>query len=123
MCEKYVGNQFVYIEPLKGQTYKEIQIKMLFTVLPQYISNQCKPYALRALCLSAFPLCDLTVNHPKPRMFCQDECRILEQYICAYEFSDFKTKFVPSPVIPCSKLPSVGSPEHKKCVSLNLTSK
>jgi hypothetical protein len=123
VCSKFVGNQFVYVKPLQAQTQKEVQMSMLFGVLPDYISKQCQPYALQALCLSAFPPCDLTVNHPKPRMFCQDECWVLEQYICAYEFSNARAKYMTSLVPPCSKLPNVGTPEHKKCVRLNLTSK
>lgn len=48
---------------------------------------------------------------------------MLEQYICAYEFNNAHAKYMASFVPPCSKLPSVGSAEHKKCVRLNITSK
>ena len=123
VCSKFVGNQFVYVKPLQAQAQKETQMKILFSVLPDYISKKCQPYALQALCLSAFPPCDLTVNYPKPRMFCQDECRMLEEYICEDEFTSARAKYMASLVPPCSSLPSAGSPEHKKCVRLNLTGK
>ena len=123
ICSKFVGNQKVFVKPLQAQAQKEIQMSMLFRVLPGYISEKCQPYAFQALCLSAFAPCDLTVNYPKPRMFCQDECRVLEQYICQHEFNVGRTKYMTSFVPPCSQLPDVNSPEHKKCVRLNLTSK
>ena len=123
ICKNYLGNQFVYVRPLQGQTKNEMYMRALFGILPQYISEQCQPYAIPALCLSTFPLCDLTVKYPKPRMFCQDECRVMQQYICAHEFSSTHAKYLTSLVVPCWKLPGVESPEHKKCVRLNLTSK
>lgn len=92
-------------------------------VFPHYISSQCLPYAFQALCLSAFPPCDLTVNYPKPRMICQDECKALEQFICANEFNAGRAQYMTSIVPQCLKLPGVDSPEYKKCVRLNLTSK
>ena len=116
----------VHVKPLQAQFQKEMRMQRIFGILPDYISLPCKPYAVKALCLTAFPPCDLTANTPKPRALCQDDCWVLEQHFCEYEFTNARATYMSLLMLgftPCSKLPSVGSPEHKKCLRLNLTSK
>ena len=122
VCSKYVQNMSIFIPPLKLQKQNEQKILVVFRVLPTYLSDRCKQYAFQVLCLRAFPPCDQSVNYPKPRQFCQEECKVLEQHVCAHEFSlarSFRKNFVPS----CARMPPVGSDEHKKCLRLNVKGK
>jgi hypothetical protein len=113
----------IYVKPLQTQGPLEMKMVQIFGILPQYISAKCRPYAVKALCLKAFPPCDLTSKTPKPRELCKDECWLLERYFCAYEFSNVGATYMNMLAPKCSNLPDVGSPGHKKCVRLNLTSK
>ena len=122
VCKKYVKNELIYVEPQSPPDQLEGRMQIAFSLMPNYLSERCKPYAFHALCLYAFSPCDKTVNYTKSRKFCQDECKALEQHICANEFDIGRQsmgKFVPN----CSRLPAPGSKEHNNCISLNVKSK
>ena len=50
------------------------------------MSTTCHQYAIPFLCYFTFPLCDPTVEEPRPRQVCRDECEELEQHICEKEY-------------------------------------
>ncbi|XP_078319397.1 inactive tyrosine-protein kinase transmembrane receptor ROR1-like isoform X5 [Crassostrea virginica] len=126
-CAKFFGNQSIYVTSEYSQGVKENNFISGFTIIASSseMSTTCHQYAIPFLCYFTFPLCDPTVEEPRPRQVCRDECEELEQHICEKEYRlgmnhpDIGKRFLPV----CKDLPPVGTPEGDNCVRIGVPSR
>jgi len=123
VCAKYVGQEYVFVAEGLSQHYVEQKLKAAFAAISTSpdLSPDCSPYAIPAVCLSTFPLCDRLTE--RPRRLCREECEVLENRICRKELAIARqyAALEKQLVLPeCSTIPPVGSPESAGCARLGI---
>ena len=129
-CEKYSGSAcgaslgaeaMVWVST--DQTYVDERLSLTFQTITtsKMMSGRCSEYAIQAICLSTFPLCDKRTQ--RPRKLCREECEVLEADHCKSELETARS----SPAIfqqlvfpECEELPALGSMDSHNCVRLGI---
>ena len=122
-CAKWVGQDYVFVSEGLSQVYIEQKLSAAFSVISASpdLSNECSPYAIPAICLSTFPMCDRFTE--QPRQLCREECELLENRVCrkelaiARQFASLDRQLV---LPECQRLAPIGTPESSNCVRLGL---
>ena len=118
LCDPYLKGQQVYVNPSRAsqaQTGNRVEIN--YNMLNGYVSSGCRNYVLPTLCNYAFPPCDQAYSAAKPKKFCRDDCLILKNDICEWEFKQISRHPYLSHLLPnCSSMPTVGDPDYKRCI-------
>ena len=122
-CSEYVGQDYVFVAEGLSQVYIEQKLSAAFSVISSSpdLSGECAPYAIPAICLSTFPLCDRFTE--RPRALCREECELLEERVCrkelaiARQFASLDRQLV---LPECARLAPIGTPESSDCVRLGL---
>ncbi len=124
VCAKFVGQEYIFVSEGLSQEYVEQKLSAAFSVISASpdLSQECSPYAIPAICLSTFPLCDRQTE--RPRKLCREECEVLESRICRKELAIARqyAALEKQLVLPeCPESPPVGSPESANCVRVGIS--
>ncbi|XP_078352935.1 tyrosine-protein kinase transmembrane receptor Ror-like isoform X2 [Oculina patagonica] len=122
LCKPYLDGQQVYVS-LKtvSQAAQGSKVKSNYDMLAEFVSQGCRDYVLPTLCNYAFPPCDMSHSKAKPRKFCQDDCLVLKNNICKFDFERArkiarKFPYVSKLLPDCASMPAVGDPDYKSCI-------
>ena len=128
-CQKYVGTACTgavgdnYVWVSTDQHYVDEKLSLTFHTIKasKMMSPRCSQYAIQAICLSTFPLCDK--RSQKPRKLCREECEVLDEDYCKAELETARSHpaIFQQMVFPeCEDLPPIGSMESHNCVRLGI---
>ncbi|XP_068735885.1 dyslexia-associated protein KIAA0319-like protein [Montipora capricornis] len=119
ICNHYLDkNKLLYLN--KSPKILEEKLRSPFTLLKPRLLEQCAKYALKAICLTAYPYCSST-GEPKPVKLCKEDCEKLESNVCKSDFRVARKFDYLSAILPnCTVLPLKGSKEGEGCVTLGL---
>ncbi|QQP31369.1 Ror1, partial [Caligus rogercresseyi] len=112
---------FVHNTLAMNYVEKKLQAAFLAISSSPDLSDSCSEWAIPAICLATFPLCDRHTE--KPRKMCREECEILENSLCRKELSIARQHALlgRQMVLPvCSELPPIGSPQSANCIRLHI---
>ena len=117
LCEPYLEGKQVYVEK-RSQEDMNTGVSFNYEQLKEYVKPRCKEYVLPTLCNYAFPPCDESnLADPKPRKFCRDDCLVLKNDVCEFEFTQALRYPIISGMLPeCSSMPAVGHPDYAHCI-------
>ncbi|BES98750.1 tyrosine-protein kinase receptor [Nesidiocoris tenuis] len=125
ICSSVLENKTVYIPPNTTQAAIELKLTSAFSVVShsEDLSKICEPYAVPALCYSAFAVCREDETKPA-KQICQEDCQFLEHELCHREYAIAKRH----PLIgrnldlpDCDSLPGVNSfHSSDDCLSLGV---
>ena len=123
VCKEYIGDNYVYISEGLSHEHIERKLQGSFSVIKasQQMSDACAEYALPAICLSTFRICDQ--KNRKPRKICRDECEILAHDKCKSEHALARQHplLAQQIVLPdCEELPPIGTRDSEDCVKLGI---
>uniref|UniRef100_A0A0K2TIM1 Tyrosine-protein kinase receptor n=2 Tax=Lepeophtheirus salmonis TaxID=72036 RepID=A0A0K2TIM1_LEPSM len=123
VCSQYVGNEYVFVGSQLSQDYVEKKLQAAFLAISTSpdLSDSCSKWAIPAICLATFPLCDRHTE--KPRKMCREECELLENSLCRKELAIARQHALlgRQMVLPvCNELPPIGTPESSNCIRLDI---
>ncbi|KAF2351171.1 Kringle [Trinorchestia longiramus] len=128
-CRGFIGNRSIYIESPRhlADIEKKLAVAINVIVHSNDLTPQCEDYAIKSLCYASLPLCaeDVPVSSttaPAPRQLCREECEILANDVCKYEYLIAKTheQIKELPIPECDDLPPITSHKHRSCIRLGV---
>ena len=108
-CREWLGEAAVWVS--HDQSYVDEKLSLTFATITasKLMSPRCAQFAIQAICLSTFPLCDPRTL--RPRRLCREECEVLEADYCRAELETARSHpaIEQQLVFPeCSELPPIG---------------
>lgn len=121
VCNDYLDkNKLLYIK--KSPKTLEENLRSPFSLLKPRLAEQCAKYALKAICVTAYPYCS-SASKPKPVRLCKEDCEELESSVCSTDFKVAREFSYLAVILPnCSVLPPKGSREAG-CIKLGISGK
>ncbi|XP_064625462.1 inactive tyrosine-protein kinase transmembrane receptor ROR1-like isoform X3 [Lineus longissimus] len=126
-CGKYLKGKDIFVTSKYEQGHNDERltaaIAMIAASSQTRLSEYCGRYAIQSLCYFTFPMCDLTVNPPRPLRIRRDECMMVENHLCLDEYRKAKQNPVLGTklILPeCNDLPPDGSPQAANSISMNI---
>ena len=117
VCSEYIGaGQLIFISENRTQRGYETKLTNSLSAVIPLTTNNCRKFALKALCYYFFPPC--LEDNITPNLICRKDCEILEAQICSKEFQYAKTMPIGGEIIPeCVNLPE----KQETCLQLGIS--